>query len=54
MTKDEFLKSFLMFRSAPQGLIEGLLSVSRHQAIPVGKQIYAEGDACSAIAFVLS
>jgi CRP/FNR family transcriptional regulator len=54
MTKNEFLKSFVIFRNAPQGLVEWLLSVSRAQAIPTGKQIYAEGDACSSIAFVLS
>ncbi len=54
MTKNDFLKSFTVFRSAPGGLVEGLLSVSRQQAMPAGKQIYTEGDACQAIAFVLS
>ena len=54
MTKNEFLKSFSIFRSAPSVLVEGLLSVSRQQTVPAGKQIYAEGDACSAIAFVLA
>ncbi len=54
MTKNEFLKAFTVFRNAHAGLVEGLLSVSFRQAVPAGKQIYAEGDACSAIAFVLS
>jgi CRP/FNR family transcriptional regulator len=54
MTKNEFLKPFTTFRNAPAGLVEELLSVSRKQTILAGKQIYAEGDACSAIAFVLS
>jgi len=31
-----------------------LLTVSRKQIVPSGTQIYREGDACSAIAFVLS
>jgi CRP/FNR family transcriptional regulator len=54
MTKNEFFSSFTTFRNAPAGLVEGLLSVSRQQAIPAGKQIYSEGDACQAIALVLS
>lgn len=54
MDKGGFFKSFTMFRNAPAGLVEGILSVSRQQAVPAGKQIYAAGDACSAIAFVLS
>jgi CRP/FNR family transcriptional regulator len=54
MDKSDFLKSFTMFRNAPAGLVEGILSVCRQQTVPAGKQIYAEGDACSAIAFVLS
>jgi CRP/FNR family transcriptional regulator, anaerobic regulatory protein len=52
--KSDFLRSFTMFRNAPDGLVDGLISVSRQQTVPAGKQIYAEGDACSAIAFVLS
>jgi CRP/FNR family transcriptional regulator, anaerobic regulatory protein len=51
--KSDFLRSFTMFRNAPDGLVDGLISVSRQQTVPAGKQIYAEGDACSAIAFVL-
>jgi CRP/FNR family transcriptional regulator len=54
MTKNEFLMAFAVFRNAPAGLVEGLLSGSIRQTVLAGKQIYAEGDACSAIAFVLS
>lgn len=54
MNKDNFLKAFPLFRNAPAGLIETLISAGRQQAVPAGKQIYTEGDACSAIAFVLS
>jgi len=54
MTKDSFLKAFPQFRNAPTGLSEALVSAGRQQAVPAGKQIYSEGDACSAIAFVLS
>ncbi|MGC1455071.1 MAG: Crp/Fnr family transcriptional regulator [Nitrospirota bacterium] len=54
MTKNEFLKAFAVFRNAPASLVEELLSESIQQTVPAGKQIYAEGDACSAIAFVLS
>jgi CRP/FNR family transcriptional regulator, anaerobic regulatory protein len=54
MTKNEFLKTFSVFRNAPAGLVEDLLSVSMQQTVPAGKKIYAEGDSCSAIAFVLS
>src|SRR5512143_428657 len=52
--KSDFLRSFTMFRNAPGGLVDGLISVSRQQTVPAGKQIYTEGDACAAIAFVLS
>jgi CRP/FNR family transcriptional regulator len=54
MTKNEFLRAFAAFRKAPAGLVEGLLSGSMQQTVQAGKQIYAEGDVCSGIAFVLS
>ena len=54
MTKNEFIKAFPSFRNGPEGLTQNLLAVSRRQLIPGGTQIYREGDACSAIAFVLS
>ena len=54
MTKTEFLKVFTAFRNSSDAVIRELLAAGRHQVIPAGKQIYTEGDACSAIAFVLS
>ena len=50
----EFTKAFPAFRNGPEGLLKELLTVSRRQIVPAGTQIYREGDACSAIAFVLS
>jgi CRP/FNR family transcriptional regulator, anaerobic regulatory protein len=54
MTKNDFLKSFALFRNAPARLIDDMLTESRLQTAPAGMQIYAQGDPCSAIAFVLS
>jgi CRP/FNR family transcriptional regulator len=54
MTKNEFITVFPVFRNSSDELLRELLAVSRNQSVPVGKQIYAEGDACEAIAFVLS
>ena len=54
MKASEFMKVFPAFRNGPEGLLKELLTVSRRQIVPAGTQIYREGDACSAIAFVLS
>jgi CRP/FNR family transcriptional regulator, anaerobic regulatory protein len=54
MTSNYFTKAFPSFQNSPVGLIKGLLTASRRQMIPSGTRIYHEGDACSAIAFVLS
>jgi CRP/FNR family transcriptional regulator len=54
MTNADFLKVFPAFRNCSDADIKELLDAGRHQAVPAGKQIYTEGDACSAIAFVLS
>jgi CRP/FNR family transcriptional regulator len=54
MTKNEFIKAFPVFRNSPEGLTQNMLAVSRRQLVSAGTQIYREGDACSAIAFVLS
>jgi CRP/FNR family transcriptional regulator len=54
MTKNEFIKAFPAFRNSPGGLTRDLLATSRRQIISAGTQIYREGDACNAIAFVLS
>src|SRR5574341_2265826 len=54
MTKSDFIKAFPAFKKSSEGLVKELLSISQGKTIPAGAQIYAEGDACSAIAFVLS
>lgn len=54
MTVNDFLKSFPAFRSSPLDLLKDMLSAGRQQAIPRDSPVYAEGDACQAIAFVLS
>jgi CRP/FNR family transcriptional regulator, anaerobic regulatory protein len=54
MTKNEFIKAFPIFRNSTEGLINNILAASRRQLIPAGTEIYREGDACSAIALVLS
>lgn len=54
MTPTDFLKAFPAFKKSPDGLVKELLSVSQTKSIPAGARIYAEGDACAAIAFVLS
>ncbi len=54
MTKSDFIKTFPAFRNSPGKFLKDFLAVARNQAFPAGKQIYSEGDACSAIAFVLS
>ena len=54
MSPNEFMKVFSAFRNGPEKLIQHLLSVSSRQEIPAGQQIYHEGDACSAIAFVIA
>jgi CRP/FNR family transcriptional regulator, anaerobic regulatory protein len=54
MNRNEFLQSFPVFKGAPPRVVQDLLDASRGASIPAGSQIYREGDACSAIAFVLS
>lgn len=54
MNISEFTKAFPVFRNGSQELLRDLISASRRQTVPAGTQIYHEGDACSAIAFVLS
>jgi CRP/FNR family transcriptional regulator len=54
MTKNDLIKTFPVFRKSSDVLVNNLLaSASRHN-VPAGKQMYSEGDDCSAIAFVLS
>jgi len=54
MTKNEFIKTFPVFRNSSDELLKELLVIARPQAVPAGKQIYSEGDSCQVIAFVLS
>lgn len=49
----EFVEIFPSLRNNA-ALVAEILSVSHHKAIPKDVQIYSEGDACSAIAFVMS
>ena len=54
MNNHEFIQTFPAFRSSSDTMLNELLTAGRRQLIPAGKQIYHEGDACSAIAFVLA
>jgi CRP/FNR family transcriptional regulator len=53
-TTDEFVGFFPVFQKTPRSLMQEMLSTGRQQTIPEGARIYAEGDACQGIAFVLS
>jgi CRP/FNR family transcriptional regulator len=54
MNQNEFARSFTAFRAVSESKLKELLSASSRKKIPAGTQLYREGDACSAIAFVLS
>jgi CRP/FNR family transcriptional regulator len=54
MNSEFFVKIFPVFRGGLSNLVPPLLASARRQSIPRETRIYAEGDACSAIAFVLS
>jgi CRP/FNR family transcriptional regulator len=54
MNETDLLRSFPAFKTAPDRLCRELLAVGRQKRVPTGTRMYAEGDACSAIAFVLS
>jgi CRP/FNR family transcriptional regulator len=54
MTKEDFLNAFPTFRDGLQNLVPAMIAAGRQQAIPRNARIYAEGDSCAAIAFVLS
>ncbi len=53
VTKDEFVKRFPSFRRSPDSLVSDILASGTTAVFPAGKQVYAEGDVCSVIAFVL-
>ena len=52
--RTEFVDTFRGFRDAPGELTDALLSVSARKGFAPGLQIYTEGDACQAIAFIMS
>ncbi len=54
MTADDFLKVFPAFKKDSRAVVEELLSSGRVQHVPENTRLYAEGDACQGIAFVLS
>jgi len=54
MHTNDFIRSFPSFKKSSDGLVKELLSLGQLRTIPAGTQIYVEGGACSAIAFVLS
>jgi CRP/FNR family transcriptional regulator len=53
MTSNEFTKIFPVLSNSRDVLVKELLAVSRVQDVPAGSRLYAEGDACTAIALVL-
>jgi CRP/FNR family transcriptional regulator len=53
MTSNEFVKIFPALSNSHDSLVKELLAVSREQDVPAGSRLYAEGDACAAIAFVM-
>ncbi|MDA8387443.1 MAG: Crp/Fnr family transcriptional regulator [Nitrospiraceae bacterium] len=54
ISHDEFVDVFRTLRNAPERLLNGIFSRAARFSFPAGKLIHAEGDTCSAIAFVLS
>jgi CRP/FNR family transcriptional regulator len=54
VTKEDFVRAFPAFKGGLRSIARELLSAGRQQLLPGNARIYAEGDACSAIAFVLS
>ncbi len=55
MTADDFLNAFPLFRAnSLRNLVPALIDSGYQRSIPRDARVYAEGDACSAIAFILS
>lgn len=50
----EFIETFQALRNAPERIVENILSKATARSFPAGMLIYSEGDACAAIAFVLT
>jgi CRP/FNR family transcriptional regulator len=53
MNQNDFLKSFPTFGRYPVAMIKEIVSSGTVLNFSAGRQIYSEGDACAAIAFVL-
>ncbi len=51
---EDFIRTFPVLRNAPGQLVGDILSKAVLRSFPAGMLLYAEGDACSAIAFILS
>lgn len=54
LTKKQFTDAFPIFAKATEKLTADLLSVAHFQKFPKDLQVYRDGDACAAIAFLLS
>lgn len=54
LSEKEFTAAFPAFKTAPAGVVQQILAAATGSSFPAGNRIYAEGDACTAIAFVLS
>ena len=54
LSHQEFIEIFPAIRNASEALVRDILSKAILRSFPPGMLIYAEGDACSAIAFLLS
>ena len=54
ITRKDFVKIFPAFRNSLLNLVPEMLIAGQQRSIPRDARIYAEGDACSSIAFVLS
>ena len=54
ITREDFVKIFPTFRGGLRDVVPEMLAAGQQRSIPRDAHIYTEGDACSAIAFVLS
>ncbi|MGE5300984.1 MAG: Crp/Fnr family transcriptional regulator [Acidobacteriota bacterium] len=50
----EFIDTFQALRNAPEQVVERILFKAVMRPFPAGMLVYSEGDACAAIAFILS
>src|SRR5208337_3697513 len=50
----EFIDTFQALRDAPERLVRDILSKAILRSFSAGMLIYAEGDSCAAIAFILA